>query len=100
MLLSVVAVILPVEVPPERENTTVKPPAVKLLPLASLAVKVKLIEFPDKTVGLDTVTKDCDNENAPGLTVIVGKVEVMANPPTVALIVVAVPETTPVKVAV
>lgn len=55
---------------------------------------------PEATVEAETPTVDSDKETGPGLTVTVGRVLVTAEPPMVALIVVAVPEVVPVKVAV
>ena len=55
---------------------------------------------PEAIVPIETETKDWENEAAPGVTVIVGRVEVTEEPPIVPLIVVAVPETAPVKVEV
>ena len=49
---------------------------------------------------LKTDTSDCATETAPGFTVIVGKIDVTAEPPIVEVIVVAVPEVVPMKVAV
>jgi hypothetical protein len=55
---------------------------------------------PEATVAEARVMTAYAGEIAPGLTVIVGKVVVTAEPAIVAQIVVAVPETTPVKTAV
>lgn len=54
---------------------------------------------PEFTEPEETVSTDCDKLAGPGFTTIVGIVEVTALPPTVALIVVAVPATKPVNVA-
>jgi hypothetical protein len=98
--LSVVAPIVPVLVPPLPANTTVRPPVVKLFPLASLAWSRSVTVPPDATVPAETDTVDRLFETAPGPTVIVGKVDVTAVPPIVASAVVAVPAVTAVKVAV
>ena len=98
--LSVVDPIVPLLVPPLRLNTTVAPPAGRLLPLASLVRSVSVRLLPEDTVALDTVTVDTASERLPGVTVIVGNELVIATPPTVAFTVVAVPAAMPVKVAV
>ena len=54
---------------------------------------------PDPTELETTLTRDRLAEIAPGLTRIVGSVDVTAVPPTLAPIVVGVPETSPVNVA-
>lgn len=100
MPLSVVAEIDPELIPPDFEKTTARPPAVSVLPAASFVVKVRVSLDPEVNVPLDTLTKDCASETAPGVTVTVGKVEVTVDPPIEAEIVVAVPEVVPVKVAV
>ena len=56
--------------------------------------------MPSATVGLDTLTSDCAVEAAPGVTVTVGSTLVTADALIVAPIVVAVPASTPVNVAV
>lgn len=91
---------VPVLVPPERLNTTVDPPAVRLLLLESRAVKVRVILAPELTVAEDTLTKELAKLIAPGVTVTVGKVEVTETPPMVPVMVVADPAVTPVKLAV
>jgi chorismate synthase len=78
----------------------VRPPAVSWFPAASFAVTVAVIFAPETTVPAETVTVDWASEKAPGVTVIVGRVDVTAEPPIVPLIVVALPARTPVKVAV
>jgi hypothetical protein len=65
-----------------------------------LAVRVRVTGDPDATVADETETRDCDNEIAPGVTVKVGRVDVTAEPPIFAPIVVAEPAVVPVKVAV
>jgi hypothetical protein len=65
-----------------------------------LAWRVSVTALPDTTVALETVTTDVLVEIAPTVTVTVGSVEVTALPPIVALIVVAEPAVTPVRVAV
>src|SRR5438552_10867425 len=100
LLLSVVPPIVPVLVPPDRLNATVSPPVVRLFPAPSLAWSVSVAVAPDTTVPLDVVTVDVAVEAVPGVTVIVGRVELTALPPMVALIVVAVPAVPPVNVAV
>jgi hypothetical protein len=59
-----------------------------------------VIEFPDGTVAEDKLIVEVAAKMVPGTTVIVGSVEVIADPPIVALIEVAVPDTTALKVAV
>ena len=98
--MSVVAEMVPLLVPPERVNTTVEPPAVRRFPFASFVVRVRVAVAPEVTVEAEVVTVDCDREIAEGVTVTVGRVLVTAAPPIEALIVVAVPEFVPVKVAV
>ena len=95
-----VALIEPVEVPPALANTIAEPPLVSAFPAASFAVRVNVTAEPLETVGFDTVSIEVAGEIAPGITVTVGAVEVMLEPPTLALIVVAVPDVTPVKFAV
>jgi hypothetical protein len=89
--------IVPVDVPPVREKTTVDPPVVIKFPAASRAVKVRVISEPEITVGLETATVEVAIEIAPGLTVIVGRAVVIVEPLMVAFIVVADPESTPVN---
>lgn len=91
---------LPVLVPPERVKATVSPPDVSWFPFASFAVKVRVTAELEATVPEETETTDWDKETGPGVTVTVGAVLVTVLPPMVAWIVVAVPERTPVKVAV
>ena len=94
------ALIAPVLVPPDAVNATVSPPAVRLLPAASLARRVRIALPPEMMLAADTVTVDCVVVAAPGTTVIVGSAEVTATLLIVAPIVVAVPASTPVNVAV
>jgi hypothetical protein len=54
--LSVVAPIVPVLVPPEAVNTTVRPPVVRMFPNASFACSDSVAVPPPATVPLDTVT--------------------------------------------
>jgi hypothetical protein len=96
----VVAEIFPVEVPPVCEKTTGVPPLVRLFPAASRAIKVRVRLFPLATVAAEAVTRDCVKDRGPGVTVTVGIAEDTGVPPMVAVIVVGVPEITPVKVAV
>ena len=72
------------------------------MPAASRAVMTAAAVYADliKDGAPVMLTKDCARETAPGLTVMVGRVVVTAEPPIVAPIEVAVPESTPVKVAV
>ncbi len=72
----------------------------RLLLAASLACKVKVTFPPETTVAEDTETTEFTTEGAPGFTVTVGKVEEMVVPPIVAPMLVGVPETDPVKLAV
>ena len=76
------------------------PPVVKLFPAASFACSVTVVDEPVTTEANDTPTVDVATEIAPGVTVTVGIAVVTATPPIVALIVVAVPDVTPVNVAV
>jgi hypothetical protein len=98
--LSVVAPIVPVLVPPAAVNTTVEPPLVRLLPAGSLACSVSVTALPEATDPLETLTTDWAVEIAPTVTVTVGSDVVTATPPIVAPMVVAVPATAPVNVAV
>jgi hypothetical protein len=87
-------------VPVPGENPTVSPPAGRLLPAASLARNVTVTELPEATVLFDTVTDEVEVETEPGVTVMVGAVDVTAAALIVAPMVVAVPAVTPVKLAV
>jgi hypothetical protein len=98
--LSVTPENVPLAVPPERVNATVSPPAVSWFPAASFAVRVTVEVAAEAIVAAETVISDWASETAPGVTVTVGSVEVIAEPPIVEVIVVAVPEVVPVKVAV
>jgi hypothetical protein len=82
------------------ENTTVAPPEVRSVPAASLACRVSVTCAPETTVGLDTLTRDVAVDAAPGVTVMVGRVEVTGAALIVAPMVVAVPANTLVNVAV
>ena len=98
--MSVTVPIVPVDVPPDTPKVTVEPPVVSRLPAASRTVSVKVALLPDATVeGLDDIV-DVAVEIAPGVTVIVGKVELIVEPLICAAICFAVPFSTPVKVAV
>src|SRR5437016_1419500 len=90
-------VLVPLPVP---AKTTVDPPVVRLFPAASLACSVSVAAAPETTVALDTVTTDVAGDTTPGVTAIVGSVEVTGLPPIVAPMVVALPATAPVNVAV
>lgn len=98
--MSVVALIVPVEVPPEFEKTIVAPPLVTVLPAASLPVSVTTTPEPLATVLLATDTTELVAEIIPGKTDTVGKLVATGVPLTFALILVAVPAKTPVKLAV
>ncbi len=92
----------PALVPPEYENATVSPPDVMEFPAASLGSRVTVAVALLPTVAeVAPLTRTCDWTAliGPGFTVRVA-VELTAAPPMVALTVVAVPETTPVNVAV
>src|SRR5437773_902257 len=91
LLLSVVPPIVPVLVPPDRVNTTVSPPAVRLFPAPSLACSVSVAVAPDTTVLLDVVKIGRASCREPGGTVIVGRADLTAMPPMAALMVVSVP---------
>jgi hypothetical protein len=90
---------LPVETPPLLLKATVSPPEVKLLAAASLVLRVTVMAEPELTVPLETLTNDWANEKVPGDTVTVGNTDVIADPPTVEVIVVAVPAVVAVKMA-
>ena len=62
LLLSVVAEIVPVLVPPALVNTTVLPPEVSEFPAASLAVRVSVTLLPEATLEEEADTRDCANE--------------------------------------
>jgi hypothetical protein len=94
---SVVPPKVPVELPPKFVKATVSPPEGSAFPAASFAVSVAVMLEPEATVPAETVTSDWASETAPGVTVTVGSVEVIAEPPIVAFTVVAVPEVVPVK---
>ena len=79
--MSVVAPMVPVLVPPLDVNTTVAPPAVRLLPNWSLAWSVSVAPAPEATVALETVTTDRAVEIAPAVAV---SENVAVNAPTVA----------------
>ena len=98
--MSVVAEIAPSLVPAPLVNTTVSPPVVRALLAASRTVSVSVADAPETTLADDTVTVDCASDAAPGVTVIVGSVDVTAPPPMVAPIVRAVPAVLAVNVAV
>jgi hypothetical protein len=97
--LSVVVDRLPVEVPPLRLITIVDPPAVRSFPFTSLAWRVIVLVVPEGTVAGETAKVDWLAEMLPGITVIVGRVEVMEEPPIVAVMLVAVPAVRPLNVA-
>ena len=54
--MSVVALIDPELVPLEREKTTVWPPEVRLFPLASFVVSVRVTGLPEATDEAETLT--------------------------------------------
>lgn len=91
---------VPVLVPPLFVKTTVEPPVVKLFPAASFALNVRVTALPDVTVAEETDKVEVTAEMAPGLTVTVGSAVLTKVPPMVARMLVAVPLTTPVKLAV
>jgi hypothetical protein len=82
--LSETALNVPLETPPLRENTTVCPPAVILLPAASLACSVTVIVLPETTDPLETLSELVATEIVPGFTVTVGREEVTELPSAVA----------------
>ncbi len=100
MALSTGALMTPVLVPPERENTTTAPPPVRLLPDASLAWRRKTTMAPDAIVSRETDNTDVAGEAAPAVTVIEGRVDVTALAPIVAWTVTGVPALIAVKTAV
>ena len=71
-----------------------------VLPAPSFAVKVMVTLELEATLLAETLMSDCAREAAPGDTVTLGRVDVTAEPPMLAAIVVAVPAVVPVKVAV
>ena len=91
---------MPVLVPPVAVKTTVDPPEVSEFPAASLAVSVRVTALLEATLAAETEASDCATEADPGVTVNVGRVLVTAAPPIVAPMVVGLPATPPVKVAV
>ena len=91
---------VPVLTPPLRVKTTVSPPVLREFPAASRPCKVATIALPDATDAALSVTVEVTAEIAPAETVTVGDPEVTVVAFTVALIVVAVPARTPVKIAV
>ena len=98
-LLSVTELNVPLLPPLPRPKPTVKPPLVCWFPAASLAVNVTVAVVPDTMLVEETDTMDWDRLTTPGVTVIVGKVEVTALPPMVAVMVRALPAVVPVNVA-
>lgn len=91
---------VPVLVPPDLAKTTVEPPLVNWLPLASLAVNVTVMLLPEITEPAETLTSDWASDRAPAVTATMGDAEVTGEPLIVARIEVAVPATIPVNVAV
>ena len=91
---------VPLLVPPLIVKTTVRPPVVKRFPAASRAVNVAVEVEPACIAEDDKVTVDCDKLIGPGVTVIVGIVEVTVEPLIVAVTVVAVPAIKPWKLAI
>ena len=92
--------IVPVDVPPDLENTMAAPPVVIVLPAASRACNVRVVADPDCIVEVPTEMTEVFLEIDPGVTVIVGNAVETAEPLIDAEIVAAVPTRTPVKVAV
>ena len=101
MPLSVTEPNVPVESPPEWSKSTVSPPVVRLLLLASLACSVTPVVVPDAMVELVTVIAEFTSEILPGVTCTVAAPGVVTALPFIwAVIVVAVPAINPVNVAV
>ena len=100
MALSLTEPNVPSLVPPALVNVTVSPPLASRFPAASRAVSVNVSASPDATVLADALTSDCASDTAPGVTVIVGPVDVIAFPLIVAPIVRGVPAVVAVKIAV
>ena len=98
-MLSVTADSVPVEVPPDRVNTTVAPPKLTLVPPESFPVRVIVTGEPEETVPLETETTAVEFEGGPGVTVIWGSVVVMFEPFKVAVREIVVPGVPPVNVA-
>ena len=100
MPLLVVALIVPSEVPVPLVKFTVSEPDVMSLSNESREVRSRLTTVPAAAVAVEAETTELAKENAPAFTVIVGNVEVIGVPFTVAPIVVAVPEVVAAKTAV
>ena len=90
----------PVLPPPLWVNTTAEPPLVRLLPAASFAVKLNVVLLPEVMVDEATVISEFATLITPGVTVTVGEFVVIRSPSMVAVIEVAAPTRTPVKLAV
>jgi hypothetical protein len=90
----------PVDVPPEKLNTTTRPPAGRLLPAASLLCSVRVTEFPDATVPEEIVISDCESDAVAWGSTVTEAVEATRDPPIFAEMVAAEPDSTPVNVAV
>jgi hypothetical protein len=76
LLLSVVALTVPLEVPPAAEKTTAEPPEFRGLLLESYVVNVSVTLLPEVTVDEETVRSEFAIDGVPGFTVIVGKIVV------------------------
>jgi hypothetical protein len=94
-----VGVMVPVLLPPPTPNPTVSPPEVRLFPAASRAWSVSVVALPELSWLAPTVMLEVTAEAVPATTVTVGSVDVTGFPPIVALMVLAVPTFTPVKLA-
>lgn len=86
-------------VPLPRAKATDKPPLVSSFPFASLACRVIVVTPPNCTLPSERLIVDFARLTGPGVTTIVGGVEVTAEPLIVAVIVLP-PARTPVNMAV
>ena len=90
---------VPLLEPTESEKETVSPESLVMFPAVSLACIEKEIALPAMTVAADEAMVDELAAKGPGVTVIVGWVDVTLSPLIVPEIVFADPETTPVNIA-
>mgnify|MGYP000639109982 CR=1 FL=1 len=95
-----IALNVPVEVPPLAVIKTVPPPLEREFPAASFPVRVTVTLLPEFTVAEETVKIEVLELITPGVTVIVGIAVVTDEPSMIAPSVVAVPAKAPVNVAV
>jgi hypothetical protein len=99
-LLVMVASKVPVDTPAPVDRlkamVSVSRLVIRLL-LESLAVSVTICEVPDPIIAVSTETVDFEPSKEAAVTVTVGRVEVTAVPPTLAMTVAAVPGVPPVS---